>query len=198
MTTTGELIPDAPLYVYRSSCVAMLRRYFQMSVELGRTPALLGRECFRARSQTIREAWFEDAVIYVHDVERCLELLHHFDQQVIARVILQEYTQEDAARQLNCTDRHLRARLAVALDVLAQLFLDRKLMILARSRRHERAVDNLPVPEEAANDGPIDSLSAAVAESISNRYRSKDDEWRTLPVEISCQAPQTSQFGASC
>lgn len=143
----------SPLYVYRSSCVAMLRRYFQMSVELGRLPALLGREFFRSRSDTIRESWFEDAVIYVHDIEHCLESLHEFDQQVIARVVLQEYTHEDAARILHCNERTLRRRLAVGLDVLAQLFLERKLMILAKPRRREPALEQLPIPEETEAAG---------------------------------------------
>lgn len=195
----------APLYVYRSSCVAMLRRYFQMSIELGRLPALLGREFFRSRSDTIRESWFEDAVIFVHDVERCLESLHHFDQQVIARVILQDYTQEDAARLLHCNQRHLRRRLAVGLDVLAQLFLERNLMVIAKSRRRERAIEGLPVPEESPAAAELysvaDELSASEAqpaEPVSMRYKTAEAEWRSLPVEISCQAPQMSQIAATC
>ena len=208
MTSQIETVGNTPLYVYRSSCVAMLRRYFQMSIELGRLPMLLGREFFRARSDTIREAWFEDAVIYVHDIERCMESLHHFDQQVIARVIFQDYTQEDAARLLHCTDRHLRTRLAVALDVLAQLFLDRKLMVIAKSRRPEHAVEGLSVPEEEAGGtdaqvepaiAVVDELSAAApAETISIRNKKSDEEWRSLPVEISCQAPLMSQIAANC
>ena len=199
----------SPLYVYRSSCVAMLRRYFQMSVELGRLPALLGREFFRSRSDTIRESWFEDAVIYVHDIERCLESLHHFDQQVIARVVLQEYTHEDAARILRCNERTLRRRLAVGLDVLAQLFLDRGLMVLAKPRRHEPALEQLPIPEDTGASGEgsvaehlsrVDDLSAAVEreDSVSMRNELPDDCWRNLPVEICCQAPLMSQIGASC
>ena len=193
-----------PLYVYRSSCVAMLRRYFQMSIELGRLPMLLGREFFRSRSDTIRSAWFEDAVIYVHDIERCVAALNPFDQQVIARVIFQDYTQEDAARLLQCNERHLRRRLAVALEVLAQLFLDRKLMVIAKSKRPERAIEGLPVPEDEgveANEeaaAVVGDLSAATARTVSNRHEIADDEWRSLPVEISCQAPLTSQIRASC
>jgi hypothetical protein len=208
MNSTAEFaLPRGPLYVYRSSCVAMLRRYFQMSVELGRLPALLGREFFRSRSDTIRESWFEDAVIYVHDIESCLESLHHFDQQVIARVVLQEYAQEDAARLLGCTDRHLRNRLAVGLDVLAQLFLERKLMVVAKPGRRERAVEHLPMPKETADDPSVaeqlsDDLQASAEENagdfISMRDVAEDESWRDLPVEISCQAPQMSQIRASC
>lgn len=196
-----------PLYVYRSSCVAMLRRYFQMSVELGRLPALLGREFFRSRSDTIRESWFEDAVIYVHDIERCLESLHEFDQQVIARVVLQEYTHEDAARILHCNERTLRRRLAVGLDVLAQLFLERKLMILAKPRRREPALEQLPIPEviEASGERSVAehlsrdfSAAAAHSKPVSFREEFPDESWRQLPVEICCQDPLMSQIRASC
>lgn len=211
MTHPEIPLSRGPLYVYRSSCVAMLRRYFQMSVELGRLPALLGREFFRSRSDTIRESWFEDAVIYVHDIESCLESLHHFDQQVISRVVLQEYAQEDAARLLGCTARHLRHRLAVGLDLLAQLFLDRGLMILAKPWRREPALEQLPLPEDAETTGQhsiaeqlgeIRDLFAAAEHRartfVSMRNELADDSWRSLPVEISCQAPLMSQIRANC
>ena len=181
-----ETEPDRPepLYIYRTSCVAMLRRYFRMSVELGRLPALLGREFFRSRSDTIRDAWFEDAVIYVHDVENCINCLKHFDQQVIARVVFQDYTQQDAAKLLGCTDRYLRKRLSVTLDVLSQLFLERNMMVLAKPSRRERVVEEL-------------SATAEKPSFVSTRYKSTHNPWREMPVEISCQAPLTSQIVAS-
>ena len=184
MNREPEIDRPAPLYIYRTSCVAMLRRYFRMSVELGRLPALLGREFFRSRSDTIRDAWFEDAVIYVHDVERCIDSLQHFDQQVLARVIFQDYTQQDAAKLLGCTDRYLRKRLSITLDVLSQLFLQRKMMVLAKPSRRERVVEE---------------LSAAVEKPhfVSTRHKSEWDPWRKMPVEISCQAPLTSQIDAT-
>jgi len=36
-------------------------------------------------------ASFEDAVIFVHDVEHCLEELDEFSQKLIAKIVLQEY-----------------------------------------------------------------------------------------------------------
>ena len=42
--------PESELWIYRDRTTAMLRRYFRLSVELGRLPSLLGREFFsRAR-----------------------------------------------------------------------------------------------------------------------------------------------------
>jgi hypothetical protein len=181
-------VPRSSLFVYRSSCIAMLRRYFQMSVELGRLPALLGREFFRSRSDTIRESWFEDAVIYVHDIERCLECLRPFDKEVIARVVLQEHTQEAAAKLLGCNERYLRRRLVVSLDVLSQIFLDRDLMVLAKPRRHERIVEDLTAAAAGRENGDFDP----------NWNEIKASEWRSPAVEISCQAPQEGQINASC
>jgi len=176
-------LPPAPLSIYRASTIGMLRRYFTMSMELGRLPSLIGREVFRSQVSTIREAWFEDAVIYIHDIERCLDKLHHFDQQAIARVILQGHVHEEAARLLGCTDRHLRRRLVIAIDVLSQLFLDRGLMVIAKPRRYDHLVDSIC----ASVDTPRVSFRDKV-----------DQSWRELPVEIYCQAPIASQISVCC
>ena len=40
---------------------------------------------------------FEDTVIFVHDVENSLEKLDHFSQQLIARVVLLDYSHDEAA-----------------------------------------------------------------------------------------------------
>jgi hypothetical protein len=67
----GELPPsvvfgetEMDLWPYRRRTVALLRRYGQASVEVGRVPSLLGREFFRSRvsSYTLRN--FEDVVIF--------------------------------------------------------------------------------------------------------------------------------------
>ena len=180
-------LPPAPLSVYRRSCVAMLRRYFRMSIELGRLPAILGREYFPARCDTIPRAWFEDAVIYVHDIERCLEELKHFDRQVIVRVIFQEHTHEDAARLLECTDRNIRKRLAIALDVLSQLFLDRKLLrVVEPLPQHQETVERISAAEEIFAGFPVSTYVAP-----------REDPWREVPVEICCQPPSASQIPAT-
>ena len=74
-------------------------------------------------------ASFEDAVIFVHDVEHCLEQLDEFSQKLIAKVVLQEYTQEEAARSLNCWRRTVGRRLPDALDQLSELFLTGGLLV---------------------------------------------------------------------
>ncbi len=120
--------PREELPLYRGRTVALLRRYFRMSLDLGRLPSIVGREFFRARNTSYRVATFEDAVIFVHDVERCLEGLDAFSQKLIARVALQEFTHEEAARQLGCTRRTIVRRYAETLDRLAETMLARELL----------------------------------------------------------------------
>ena len=71
----------------------MLRRYMRYSIETGRLPSLLGREFFRAKVTSYTVVTFEDRVIFVHDMEKCLDRLDEFSRQLIARHILQEHDQ---------------------------------------------------------------------------------------------------------
>jgi hypothetical protein len=113
------------LRIYRDRTWALLRRYHAVSMETGRLPSILGRECFRARVTSYRMTSFEDAVIFVHDVERCLERLDSFSQSLIAKIVLQEYEFEEAARLLGSPLRTVERRFPAALDALSRIFLDR-------------------------------------------------------------------------
>ena len=84
--------------IYRARTVGMLRRYMRYSIETGRLPSLLGREFFRTQVTSYTVVTFEDRVIFVHDMERCLEKLDEFSRQVIARHVLQEHDQAATAR----------------------------------------------------------------------------------------------------
>ena len=64
--------------IYRGRTVAMLRRYMRYSIETGRLPSLLGRESFRAKVTSYTVVTFEDRVIFVHDMEKCLDRLDEF------------------------------------------------------------------------------------------------------------------------
>jgi DNA-directed RNA polymerase specialized sigma24 family protein len=93
------------------------------SMEAGRVPSLLGRELFRAKISAFTATTFEARVIFLHDIERCLEKFKGFDGQLIARVLLQEYDHEAAARILQCTRRTLERRLPELLDELSKTLL---------------------------------------------------------------------------
>jgi hypothetical protein len=117
-----DLDPD--LAIYRQRTIHFLRRYFQMSMEVGRVPSLLGREVFRTRVTSYRMGTFEDTVIFVHDIERCLERLDPESQSLIVRIVFQDYTQEEAAAIFGCTVRTLSRRFPEALDRMTQILID--------------------------------------------------------------------------
>ena len=115
---------DPDLWLYRDRTAAMLRRYFRCSIEVGRLPSLLGREFFRTRVTCYRVGTFEDAVIFVHDVERCLEKLRRFRKGLCSgKVVLEDFTHDEAARLMGCWRRTVGRRLPEALDHLSDIFL---------------------------------------------------------------------------
>ena len=123
-----EEVLNPELSLYREYTVGLLRRYFRMSIELGRLPSVLGREFFRSKVSSYRIHSFEDVVILVHDVDRCLSRLDAFSQSLIARVVLQEYSHEEAAAVIGCTRRTVVRRMPDALDKLSEIFLETGLL----------------------------------------------------------------------
>jgi hypothetical protein len=110
--------------IYRKRTIAMLRRYMRYSIETGRLPSLLGREFFRAKVTAYTVVTFEDRVIFVHDMERCLDKLDEFSRQLIARHILQEHDRWATARLLNCNEKTVRRLTPLAVDTLTEILLD--------------------------------------------------------------------------
>lgn len=125
MKQTNAPLPPPPLElsIYRDNCIALLRRYFCMSIEVGRLPSILGRECFTTRTEDYHTHSFEDTVVFVIDVERCLDRLYLFDKELIACIILQEYSVDEAMKILHCSLRTIERRLPDALDFLTDSFL---------------------------------------------------------------------------
>jgi DNA-directed RNA polymerase specialized sigma24 family protein len=125
-TPAPELDPG--LWIYRQRTAALLQRYFRLSLEVGRLPSVLGREFFRARFNRRQNVSFEDAVIFVHDVERCLEKLAVFAQEVLVWVVLQGYSQEEASRLLGCARRTISRHIPEALDRLSEILIEARLL----------------------------------------------------------------------
>jgi len=125
----GPQAEDAAITAYRGRTLALLRRYFHMSLDLGRLPSLLGREFFRARITSYHVHSFEDVVILVHDVERCLEKLDDFSRSLVARIVLQDYTWDETASLLGCSRRTVARQFSRALDLLSETFLATGLLL---------------------------------------------------------------------
>jgi hypothetical protein len=113
---------------YRSYTEGMLRRYSVLSMESGRVPSLLGREMFRGRVTSYRVHAFDDVVIFVHDVERCIRQLTPEQQRLILRIGIQEYTFAETASMLRLSLRSTERRYLQAVDELTGIFLERRLM----------------------------------------------------------------------
>ena len=113
---------------YRKYTEGMLRRYAKLSLEGGRVPSLLGREMFRGNVTSCKVSAFDDVVIYVHDVAKCMEMLGKGQQHLIRRIAVEEYTLGETAAMLGIPLRTVIRRYAEALDRLTRLFLDRELM----------------------------------------------------------------------
>ena len=128
MGDTQGLAPE--LCVYRDRTTALLRRYLRLSVATGKMPAVLGhkQQFFRSRVTSYRMHSFEDVVIFVHDVERCLARLDEMSQQVIARVVLEEYTYDEAAVRMGCSRRTLARAVPFAVDSLSEILLRERLL----------------------------------------------------------------------
>jgi Sigma-70, region 4 len=144
--------------IYRARTVTMLRRYMRYSIETGRLPSLLGREFFRARVTAYIVVTFEDRVIFVHDMETCLNKLDEFSRQIIARHILQEHDQAATARLLGCAERTVRTYVPIALDVLTEILLDVGLL--------ERIV---PIREKSCQGGKTKEIFVSGWEESKNK-----------------------------
>jgi hypothetical protein len=116
------------LAFYRKYTEAMLRRFFSMSMEAGRVPSLLGKEMFQARVTHYVVHSFEDVVIFVHDVEKCIAKLDREQQMLIRRIGVQQYSQADVAGMQGQTIRTVIRRYNEALDHLTRIFIQAKLL----------------------------------------------------------------------
>jgi predicted DNA-binding protein (UPF0251 family) len=130
----GAALPAAEVAFYRKYTEGMLRRYMYRSMEIGKVPSLLGDFSFRGRSSSRRAYSFEDSVIFVHDVERCLDRLNSMERELVRRIALQEYTQGETAALLGVSLRTVVRRYADTLDRLTHVFLRLKLLQLPGGR----------------------------------------------------------------
>jgi len=137
----------------------MLRRYMRFSIETGRLPSLLGREFFQTQVTAYTVVTFEDRVIFVHDMETCLNRLDEFSRQIIARHILQEHDQAATARLLQCAERTVRSYVPIALDVLSEILLDAGLL--------ERLV---PIREKSCQGGETGESFVSGCEERKNKF----------------------------
>jgi hypothetical protein len=113
---------------YRKYTEVVLRRFGRLSLRAGKMPSLLGKDMVNGTAKTYRINSFEDSVIFVYDMEKCISLLDNFSRQLIEKIALQEHTQGEAARLMGISLRTAVRRYGEALDELTCVLLDRGLM----------------------------------------------------------------------
>ena len=140
-----EMDREADLRRYRGRTVKLLRRYLRMAIEAGRLPSVLGSAFFRSGVTCYSAVTFEDRVIFVRDMEICLERLDEFSREVVKQSVLQEHSLPDAARILHCDEKTVRRQIPIALDDCSEILLEMKLL--------ERLFPNWEEPcQEVKND----------------------------------------------
>ncbi len=149
---------EAELWLYRDRTMGLLRRYRRISIEVGRLPSLLGRELFRTRVSSYHVTSFEEAVIFVRDVECRLQKLNEFDRKLLTRIIFQEYTHDEAAQMLGCWRRTIGRRFAEALDRLTGFLLDAGLLLrlpdaTSKAQKSCQEGENIEIPVSDSEEG---------------------------------------------
>lgn len=125
-----EAAPPVSLAFYRKHTESTLRRYLYASMQVGRAPSVLSDPVGRGWASSRKVRTFEDALIFVLDVERCLNRLGVLDRQLLSRIVLQEYTQAETAALLGMGVRTVSYKLSQALDRLTEKLLEMDLLVL--------------------------------------------------------------------
>jgi len=120
---------------------------------------MLGREFFRAPVTPYSFVTFEDRVIFVHDMETCLNKLDEFSRELIGRHILQEHDQAATARLLHCAERTVRTYVPMALDLLSEILLEVGLL--------ERT---FPIRENSCQGGKTGEIFVSGSEESKNKF----------------------------
>ncbi len=127
---SNDEAPVASLAFYRKHTERMLRRYLYASMQVGRAPSILQDPIGRGWVSSRPVRTFEDAVIFVLDVEGCLKKLGALEQQLLCKIVLQEYTQAEAGALLGMSARAVSYKFHDALDNLTEQLLKAGLLML--------------------------------------------------------------------
>jgi hypothetical protein len=129
-SAAAQAKPPANLAFYRRHTQSLLRRYLYASMQVGRAPSLLADSVGRGWASSRPVRTFEDAVIFVLDIEKCIAQLGSLDREILARVVLQEYTQAETAVLLGMAVRTISYKYPLAVDRLTEKLLAASLLIL--------------------------------------------------------------------
>ncbi len=120
--------PSVSLAFYRKHTESLLRRYLYVSLQVGRTPSAMQEPVERGNVSYRKLRTFEDAVIFVLDVEACLGKLSALERILLNRIVIQEYTKAETAAMLGISMRAIIYKLPQALDRMTRILLDSDLL----------------------------------------------------------------------
>ena len=123
--------------IYRKHTEGMLRRFMRCSLQSGRVPSMLGKEMFRGKVTSYRMESFDDMLIFVHDVDKCIRRLEPLQQVLLTRIAIQEYTPEETAEMLHAKRTSIMRRYDDSLDLLTGIFLEVGLLEILKSCQEE-------------------------------------------------------------
>lgn len=126
--SSAASVPIDGIAFYRKRTERLLRRYMLVSMQTGRVPSLIGNYVFRGKATSYRMHNFEDAVIFLFDIEKGLKRLDPEGRELVARIALQEYTQEETAQLTRISLRSIIRKYAQSIDTLSKVFLELDLL----------------------------------------------------------------------
>ena len=115
--------PIRGLAFYRKHTLGLLQRYLQLSIELGRAPSALGKIVLRGHVSSYRLRTFEDGLIFVLDVEKCIGLLDPTSREVVLRIALEDYPVFQTVVLTGHSSRSVTRIYGDAMDRLTSFFL---------------------------------------------------------------------------
>ncbi len=122
-------LPDADyMEFYRMYTERLLGRYRRTSMQMGRSGSVLGNLVIRGKASHTGVRSFEDAIIFVHDMDNCLKKLDAAGREMLQRIALQEFTQQEVADMLGVSARSVVRRYREAVDRLTEILLGVQLL----------------------------------------------------------------------
>jgi hypothetical protein len=121
--------PIVGLAFYRKHTLGLLRRYLQLSMELSRTRSALDRIVLRGQVSSYRLRTFEDGVIFVLDVEKCIRQLDPVSRKLVTYVVLEDYSLLQAVDLMGRSPRTVARIYGDAMDRLTSFFLQFGLLV---------------------------------------------------------------------
>jgi DNA-directed RNA polymerase specialized sigma24 family protein len=122
------------LIALRSYTRTLIRRYLYARYQAARVYSSMGRRLGgRASCRPIRT--FEDALVFVIDMDRCLDSLNSLDRDLVRRVLIQDYTEAEAAVLFGMSARSVAYKLPAAIDRLTQRLIHSGLLIVPEHLR---------------------------------------------------------------